>query len=244
MPYKDPEARLAYQRAYHREHGSRPEVKARKAKYQREYLSRPGMKALRAEYYRTPEAKARGAAHSARPETKARVAEYNARSGTKERRARYNAEYNARPGAKERRAEYMSEYGARPEVRERVAEYIALPEVIARRNARQKERLAFDPQFILATRLRGRLYCAIKNKSKRGSAVELLGCTIDELITRFETLFVDGMSWANHGDWHIDHIRPLSSFDLEDPQQLAVACHFTNLQPLWAFDNISKGGRY
>jgi len=84
---------------------------------------------------------------------------------------------------------------------------------------------------------------AIKGKSKRGSAVALLGCTIDELIAQFESQFAVGMSWADRGAWHIDHIRPLSSFDLQDPVQLAVACHHSNLQPLWASDNMSKGGK-
>jgi hypothetical protein len=52
------------------------------------------------------------------------------------------------------------------------------------------------------------------------------------------------MSWENYGKWHIDHIKPLSLFDLEDPEQLKQACHYTNLQPLWAEENIRKGNRY
>jgi hypothetical protein len=54
------------------------------------------------------------------------------------------------------------------------------------------------------------------------------------------------MSWENYGrkGWHIDHIRPLSSFDLTDAEQRRIAFHHTNLQPLWASDNWGKGGRY
>ena len=52
------------------------------------------------------------------------------------------------------------------------------------------------------------------------------------------------MSWQNHGEWHIDHIRPLASFDLTDPEERMKAGHYTNLQPLWAKDNLSKGCKY
>jgi len=107
----------------------------------------------------------------------------------------------------------------------------------------QRRRYATDTASKLARVLRARLCSAVKRKSKRGSAVALLGCTIDGLIAQFESQFAVGMSWANYGKWHVDHIRPLSSFDLEDPAQLAVACHHTNLQPLWATENMSKGGR-
>lgn len=51
------------------------------------------------------------------------------------------------------------------------------------------------------------------------------------------------MSFENYGEWHIDHIRPLASFDLRDPDQVKAACHFSNLQPLWAAENIRKGAR-
>ena len=126
---------------------------------------------------------------------------------------------------------------------ERIAAYRVTPEARAVRSANHRERYASDAIYKLAMILRSRLNTAIRNKSKCGSAVRLLGCSIDELLVRFEGLFTEGMTWANHGAWHIDHIRPLSSLDLEDPEQLAVACHYSNLQPLWAFDNLSKGGK-
>jgi hypothetical protein len=82
---------------------------------------------------------------------------------------------------------------------------------------------------------------------KNGSrTVDFIGCSIDDLKIHIEKQFVDGMSWENYGvhGWHIDHIRPCCSFDLTDPEQQKECFHYTNLQPLWAKDNIRKGGRY
>jgi hypothetical protein len=52
------------------------------------------------------------------------------------------------------------------------------------------------------------------------------------------------MSWENYGKWHIDHIRPLTSFNLSDENQQLKAGHYTNLQPLWASENVRKGAKY
>jgi hypothetical protein len=97
-------------------------------------------------------------------------------------------------------------------------------------------------QYKLSDNLRGRLRKAIKGNQKSGSAVKDLGCTIDELKTYLESKFLNGMTWDNYGlrGWHIDHIKPLSSFDLSDRKQMLEACHYTNLQPLWAKDNLVK----
>lgn len=91
--------------------------------------------------------------------------------------------------------------------------------------------------------LRSRLYDALKGKLKVGSSVSGLGCSIKDLQKYLESKFEQEMSWDNYGfyGWHIDHIVPLSSFDLTDPEQFSKACHYTNLQPLWARDNLSKG---
>jgi hypothetical protein len=100
-----------------------------------------------------------------------------------------------------------------------------------------------DPQYKISEILRKRVRIALKGKSKPGSAVKDLGCTIDELKIYIENQFREGMTWGNHGvkGWHIDHIKPLSSFNLEDPEQFKEACHYKNLQPLWATENLSKG---
>ena len=115
---------------------------------------------------------------------------------------------------------------------------------VARRselNKRDRGRYASDVEYRLTCRLRHRLRAALHGGFKAGSAVRDLGCTIAELKDYLERLFQPGMSWANHGEWHIDHIRPLAKFDLTDRAQLLQACHYTNLQPLWATENMMKG---
>lgn len=105
-----------------------------------------------------------------------------------------------------------------------------------------KVRPSQDEGFRLARNLRKRLRTALKDNFKTGSAVADLGCSIYDFKTYLESKFVDGMSWENYGreGWHIDHILPLSKFDLQDVEQVKKACHYTNLQPLWAQDNRRK----
>jgi len=103
-----------------------------------------------------------------------------------------------------------------------------------------------DKNYKLKHVLRSRLNKAINNNYKTGSAVSDLGCTIEELRKHLEDQFQEGMTWDNYGlkGWHIDHIKPLASFNLEDEEELLKACHYSNLQPLWAKDNLSKGAKY
>lgn len=105
-------------------------------------------------------------------------------------------------------------------------------------------RLKIDPLFKLKKRLRTRLNHAIVNIWKSGSAVSDLGCSIEELKLHLESLFEPGMTWKNYGKWHLDHKRPLSSFDLKKREELLEACNYKNLQPLWAKDNLKKGSKY
>jgi hypothetical protein len=108
-----------------------------------------------------------------------------------------------------------------------------------------RNRYKTDFDYRIKMQLRGRLNAAIKKNVKTGSAVTLLGCTIQVFKEYIESKFEKGMSWENwgHDTWNIDHVRPLASFDLADKNQLAIACHYTNMQPLWSFDNYSKGAK-
>jgi hypothetical protein len=100
----------------------------------------------------------------------------------------------------------------------------------------------------ISVKLRNRIHCAlaIVDAKKAASSIELIGCTVAELRQHLEAQFVDGMNWDNYGrdGWHVDHIRPCASFDLADPDQQRQCFHYSNLQPLWAADNIRKGARW
>ena len=85
-----------------------------------------------------------------------------------------------------------------------------------------------------------RLCRALKGKVKPGSMKKNLGCTMEFFLDYIAEQFQLGMSWKNWGKWHIDHIQPLYSFDLTDPEQLAKATHYTNLRPLWAAENLAR----
>ena len=107
-----------------------------------------------------------------------------------------------------------------------------------------KNRRKVDPLFILVRRERCRVYEALKGKRKSARTENLIGCSYQELKDHIESLFVDGMGWHNMGLWHIDHIQPLSSFDLSDIEQQKIAFNYKNQQPLWAEENMKKGAKY
>lgn len=91
-----------------------------------------------------------------------------------------------------------------------------------------------------------------QGRAKSKKTEEYLGCTVEELICHLESKFQDGMNWENYGNpngdhtegWHVDHIRPCASFDLSDPIEQRECFHYTNLQPLWGKDNLSKGDKW
>ena len=103
-----------------------------------------------------------------------------------------------------------------------------------------------DLNYKLKINLRNRLLIALKNNQKSGSAVSDLGCSVPELKQYLESKFQPGMTWDNwsHSGWHIDHIKPLSRFNLSNREELLKACHYSNLQPLWAKDNLAKKDKY
>ena len=144
---------------------------------------------------------------------------------------------------KERKKERMKEYYLKNKerIKERNKKYRL--ENKERRNRHTRERKKTDPNFRLRIVLRKRIYNALKQKVKSKRTMELLGCTIEELWTNIESQFKKGMTRENHGQWHIDHVKPCASFDLTDPKQQEQCFHYSNLQPLWALENLSKGAK-
>lgn len=110
-------------------------------------------------------------------------------------------------------------------------------------NDKRKNSLQYRLKCVLRTRI-GNFMRGVGQK--QGSAVKDLGCTIDELITYLESKFTEGMNWNNYGinGWHVDHVKPLATFDLTVREEFLQACHYTNLQPLWAEDNFRKNRKY
>lgn len=102
------------------------------------------------------------------------------------------------------------------------------------------------PDVKLKSLLRSSINAKLQAKSlkKQETTLELTGCTIKFLRTHLERQFQPGMTWENRGAWHIDHVRPCALFDLSDLTQRRTCFHWSNLQPLWARDNLAKGARY
>ena len=93
--------------------------------------------------------------------------------------------------------------------------------------------------------MRNRIYYAIKNNKKTNSTIILLGIkSMEELWVHLESKFTKDMTRKNYGKWRVDHIKPCASFDLSDPEQQKLCFHYTNLQPLWANDNLKKAAKY
>jgi len=114
-------------------------------------------------------------------------------------------------------------------------------------NQNLKEKYCTDFSFKLSQILRKRLRNGLRAQktTKTNKTVDLIGCSFDFVKIHLEKQFKEGMTWENHGlyGWHIDHIIPCASFDLTDPEQQKKCFHYTNLQPLWAAENMSKGAK-
>lgn len=112
-------------------------------------------------------------------------------------------------------------------------------------NSRVRDRLRADVSFRLRKSLSSRIYQAVKffGQKKFNNTTGLIGCSMPKLILHLESQFQEGMTWENYGRWHIDHIKPCASFDLSDDKQQKECFHYTNLQPLWAIDNLRKNNR-
>lgn len=172
----------------------------------------------------------------------------------REKRSSTAARRNSTPEGKEK----LRQYYLRPDNLARIKAYKKTPEVKAKRiayehsergrsaaYARSKRHRA-TPQGNAkeAARLMLRRALDVVGGKKVGRTVEMLGYTPQDLAAHLEKLFLPRMGWGNRRKWHIDHIRPLSSFDLTDPAQFLAANSLHNLRPIWAKINQKKADKW
>ena len=148
---------------------------------------------------------------------------------TKTKLVRYQYNKEHRNNNKEKYKEYNKKYKSKSTYKEK-------------RRAYEKECRQNNVNFRLIQNMRRRINSLLKGDNKKSSQ-KLLGCSIEEFRYYLEKKFVDGMSWDNYGlyGWHIDHIIPISS--AKNNEELEKLFHYTNCQPLWAKDNLSKGDK-
>jgi hypothetical protein len=113
-----------------------------------------------------------------------------------------------------------------------------------KRRIQQLNKLHNDIYAKIVHNWRSRFKSAMMH-NKRGKSLDFMGCNVQFLKTYLETKFKPGMTWDNYGrdGWHIDHIIPVSSFDLSDITQVYKCFHYSNLQPLWAYENLTKSNK-
>lgn len=139
--------------------------------------------------------------------------------------------------------EYKRQWRANNLEKAKAAEHRADRRRRPSKNAYLRKRRATDVNFMLYERIRSSLKDAVKGRRKAARAKELLGCSLDSFKIYLESLFQPGMSFENYGKWHIDHIMPVSIFDLTNPEHQRRCFHFSNMQPMWARENIQKSNK-
>lgn len=111
----------------------------------------------------------------------------------------------------------------------------------------QKHKRHTDPIYKLICNFRTAIYQVLKenNVQKNGHYFDVLKYTPEELITHLESKFIDGMNWDNYGEWHVDHIKPISSFNIIEigDDEFMRCWTLENLQPMWGIENIKKGNK-
>lgn len=219
-----------YCRAYHA--ANREKILARQKKYREQ--NRERMRSASREWNRKNRERVKATTKAWAESNKDRVSELNR-----------NFHQQNKNAIRERKRLWRKENASKVRKQKRLWVEANREHVRKTSNRRCSERRIADPVFDLVCRVRGRI-CEVIRKSlarKQSRTIALLGCTGDELKSWIESKFTAGMSWGNRQEWHVDHIIPLAKFDLSDPDQQASAFHYTNLQPLWAKDNLRKSDK-
>ena len=169
----------------------------------------------------------------------------------KEKALAYDKEYNLKNKEKilvqtkeyylknqEKLAVQKKEY--RLKNKEKIKERRSRPEVRKRINEIRRDRYNNEILYRLMQLLRATVYRTFNGYSKPEKTMKLLYCTLEQFKSHIEKQFDVGMNWENQGEWHLDHIKPMNAFDLLDENEKRYCNHWSNFQPLWGPENISK----
>jgi hypothetical protein len=235
MPYKDKNKEKEYQKQYHLIHKQvydkdyyethKEQAKLRQQKYHK--LHRKEIAKKRKEYRITHKEEENERSKIYRQEHKIETQEYGKRY-----RLMHKKEIKLR----------VQKYRLTHKSEERKYHKIYNKTHRKERNRYQKKIRNTNINFKLRCNLGKRIWDALKGTCKSSSTMKLIGCNIDFFKNYYESKFTKGMTWAKvmNGEIHCDHIRPCASFDLTKPNEQRRCFHYTNLQPLWAEDNLRK----
>jgi len=132
------------------------------------------------------------------------------------------------------------------EYRQRMKDSATAKKARKTKNVKAKKRYANDPVFRLGKQMGSAIYRALAGRKKWRKWEQLVGYTCEDLVAHMVSLFEDGMTLENYGEWHIDHRKPVSWFNYETAkdQEFKECWSLENLKPMWASENCSKGNRY
>jgi hypothetical protein len=163
-----------------------------------------------------------------------KVANKKYRLKNKEKIDEYTKSWNEKN--KEHRKKYLDEYRK-----------FNLEKIRKVKRNYEKTRKSNDPLYKLIANFRTAIYQVLKenNLNKNGHYFEILKYTPEQLIEHLESLFTDGMSWENYGEWHVDHILPITHFNITEPgdEEFMKCWCLENLQPMWGEENIKKSNK-
>lgn len=168
------------------------------------------------------------------------------RKNNRERLNEYKKEYTKLNHDKIKQWKATYRENNRDDIREYMRDYREINRVELRTYHRNycKNRYETDELFALKIRISSLIRGGLNrfNKGKTSNTIDILGCSIEEFKIHIESQFKEGMTWENRDEWHLDHITPVSWGTNEE--EIVALNHFTNFQPLWEFDNLSKLNRW
>jgi hypothetical protein len=251
MPHKDPEKRKAYDKKYHQKNKEVKNERSRKYNQENKEKKRAYDKKYKQENKEKISKQQKEYREKNKEELKAYDKKY--RQENKEKISKRHKIYHQKnkKAIKQRQKEYREEN--KEALNKRHKEYYQKNKESLNKQKRKylneyyKKKYKTSPTYKFSVIIKKRIHKGLKNvgHKKQSSSEKLLGCSFEEAHSYITSLFKEGMTWKNHGyrGWHIDHVVPIASFNLADPEEQKKCFHYTNLQPLWAEENLKKGSK-